>query len=194
MQEKECGSEGLFCNLSEILLFGNKKRLKVGESDKYIYLDYRVERLQKCFSPFTGWRHRFGTMTDFLEDSVSQYKRESTKDDDSSSSSPPSSFVEFVRMRFKTVSCSLKECISIFCTHIPKAILKQNFQRLACLMSLIGSLESLLLSDMFVSEDVEKLFSSREMVENFSENERLIWKARNDCVGFEISAGFIECT
>ncbi|CAK9309672.1 unnamed protein product [Citrullus colocynthis] len=40
MHEKESGSEGLFCNLGDILLFGNKRRLKVGDADKYIYLDY----------------------------------------------------------------------------------------------------------------------------------------------------------
>lgn len=45
MHEKKCGSEGMFCCLGDILLFGNKSKLKVGFADKYMFLDYRVERL-----------------------------------------------------------------------------------------------------------------------------------------------------
>ncbi|KAI9169780.1 hypothetical protein LWI28_017556 [Acer negundo] len=63
----------LFCPLGDILLFGNKDRLKVGAETEEIFMDYRIERLQECFVQLTCWRHRFTSMIDFLQDCVPQY-------------------------------------------------------------------------------------------------------------------------
>ena len=71
--EAESAKDVLFCSLEDILLFGNKARLKVDSEIQGIYLDYRVDRLAECLGPQTGWRHCFTSMIDFLEDSVSQY-------------------------------------------------------------------------------------------------------------------------
>ncbi|KGN44700.2 hypothetical protein Csa_016709 [Cucumis sativus] len=183
--KKDNGSKGLFCNLGDILLFGNKERLKVGESDKYIYLDYRIGRLKKCFNQLNGWRFCFSSMIDFLEGHcVSQY-RTFLKDHKQRSKMVEYSFIEFVRMHYKTISRSLKECISIFCTHIPIAILKHNFERLSCVMSLINSFESLLLSNGVQSKELEKLFLKKveeEVVEDQNVEYEKLLKGRNDCV------------
>ncbi|KAJ0095766.1 hypothetical protein Patl1_14988 [Pistacia atlantica] len=45
-----------FFPLGDILLFGSKERLKVGEEIQEIYLDYRVKRLSECFGVQSGWR------------------------------------------------------------------------------------------------------------------------------------------
>ncbi|KAL0560437.1 hypothetical protein IC582_000842 [Cucumis melo] len=182
--KKDNRSKKLFCNLGDILLFGNKERLKVGESDKDIYLDYRIGRLEKCFNQFNGWRVCFSSMIDFLEGyCVSQYR--AFLKDKQRPKKFEYSFIEFVRVYYKTISCSLKECISIFCTHIPIAILKHNFERLCCVMSLIESFESLLLSNGVESKELEKLFSKKveeEVVVNQNVEYEKLLKGRNDCV------------
>lgn len=181
MHEKDSGSKGLFCNLGDILLFGNKARLNVGDSDKYIYLDYRVGRLKNCFNQFNGWRHHFDSMIDFLERCVSHYK-DSLQDNKDKKKTK--SFIEFVRMKYKTISSSLKECISIFCTHIPIRILDHNFERLGCLLSLMDSFEKLLFSNWVVSKELERLFSNKFelIVGNYVEYYEQLLKGRNDCV------------
>lgn len=176
-ETKECGTEGRFCNLGEILLFGNNSKLKVGFADKYMFLDYRVERLQKCFHPFTGWMHCFASMIDFLEDCVSQFRHINHDDD--------VSFLDFVRTRYRVLASALRDCVSIFCTHVSRRVLKDNFERMGgCLMSLIGSLQSLLFQKWVSSEEVERVFSSNQ---NYYESSALgkykeLLKARNDCI------------
>ncbi|PQQ00210.1 hypothetical protein Pyn_26554 [Prunus yedoensis var. nudiflora] len=66
-------SKSLFCSLGEVLLFGDKERLKVGAHIEDIYLNHRVKKLGECLGPVTGWRSCFASMTDFLEDCVSHY-------------------------------------------------------------------------------------------------------------------------
>ncbi|KAK2383851.1 P-loop containing nucleoside triphosphate hydrolase superfamily protein [Trifolium repens] len=66
-------SDSLFCNLGDMLLFGNHERLKVGAEIEEIYLDYRVKQLILCFAPPNGWKYCFVSMVDLLENCVSDY-------------------------------------------------------------------------------------------------------------------------
>ncbi|KAK2398383.1 hypothetical protein QL285_048327 [Trifolium repens] len=66
-------SDALFCNLGDMLLFGNHERLKVGAEIEEIYLDYSVKQLILCFSPPNNWKYLFGSMIDLLEICVSDY-------------------------------------------------------------------------------------------------------------------------
>ncbi|KAF6152706.1 hypothetical protein GIB67_021366, partial [Kingdonia uniflora] len=43
------------CSLGDLLLFGNNDRLKVDGDLQDVFLDYRVDRLLKCFAPLTGY-------------------------------------------------------------------------------------------------------------------------------------------
>ncbi|KAF2298178.1 hypothetical protein GH714_016782 [Hevea brasiliensis] len=61
------GTDALFCSLSDILLFGNKDRLKVNSEIEDISLDYRVKRLRKCFAALTAKRSCFTSTIDFLK-------------------------------------------------------------------------------------------------------------------------------
>ncbi|KAI9100065.1 hypothetical protein K1719_024283 [Acacia pycnantha] len=61
--------------LGDIVLFGNNSRMKV---DDYwglpdIFLDYRVDMLEKCLSPLTGWKHDLESMISLLENPHQQY-------------------------------------------------------------------------------------------------------------------------
>ncbi|XP_054789627.1 probable helicase MAGATAMA 3 [Prosopis cineraria] len=61
--------------LGDIVLFGNNSRMKV---DDYwglpdIFLDYRVDKLEQCLDPLTGWRHHLESMISLLEKPHEQY-------------------------------------------------------------------------------------------------------------------------
>ncbi|KAK4842510.1 hypothetical protein QYF36_022900 [Acer negundo] len=109
----------LFCPLGDILLFGNKDRLKVGAETEEIFMDYRIERLQECFVQLTCWRHRFTSMIDFLQDCVPQYHIFLGNETDGNKREIKS-FLQFVRERFKHTASSLRNCLLLFLTHIPE--------------------------------------------------------------------------
>ncbi|XP_057496549.1 uncharacterized protein LOC130781371 isoform X2 [Actinidia eriantha] len=178
--EAESAKDVLFCSFGDILLFGNKARLKVDSEIQGIYLDYRVDRLAECLGPLTGWRHCFTSMIDFLEDSVSQYnifveneiiKEKEHGDEDEFIKSEVKSFLEFVRDRFKSTASSLRQCISVFCTHLPRRfILESNFQSMLTLNYFLDYLEELLFQDNVVSEEIEGIFLCRDDIEHISES------------------------
>ncbi|XP_054789631.1 uncharacterized protein LOC129295178 [Prosopis cineraria] len=57
------------------ILFGNNSRMKVddykGLAD--IFLDYRVDKLEKCLDPLTGWKRHLESMISLLENPHKQY-------------------------------------------------------------------------------------------------------------------------
>ncbi|XP_054789621.1 helicase sen1-like [Prosopis cineraria] len=61
--------------LGDIVLFGNNSRMKV---DNYwglpdIFLDYRVDKLEQCLDPQSGWKHHLESMISLLEKPHEQY-------------------------------------------------------------------------------------------------------------------------
>lgn len=52
-------SDGSVGFLNDIVLYGNKNRMKIDNSHdlSVVFLDSRAERLLPCFVPNTGWRH-----------------------------------------------------------------------------------------------------------------------------------------
>ncbi|KAF3974968.1 hypothetical protein CMV_001742 [Castanea mollissima] len=178
------GTDALFCSLGDILLFGNKKRLKVGSDMEIINLDYRVKKLRQCLGPLTGWRHCFTSMIDLLEDCVSQFhifldnelikereqnseeeiKEIESEDETDGGEGKCKSFLDFLRERFVATSSPLKNCLLVFCTHLPKKyILEHNFQNIFSLIDLLKSFETLLFKDDVESEALEELFSHSEV-------------------------------
>ena len=188
--ETNIGTDALFCSFGDILLFGNKKRLKVGSDMEIIHLDYRVKRLTECLGPLTGWRHCFTSMIDLLEDCVSQFhifldnelikereqnseeeiKEIESEDETDGGKGKCKSFLDFLRKRFVAASSPLKNCLRVFCTHLPKKyILKHNFQKNFSLIDLLESFETLLFKDDVESEALEELFSHSEVGQDISE-------------------------
>ncbi|XP_038701351.1 uncharacterized protein LOC119998175 isoform X2 [Tripterygium wilfordii] len=176
--QAECETNDSFCSLGDILLFGNKERLKVGAELEEIYLDYRVRQLAGCFGPLTGWRHCFSSMIDFLENCVSQYHifveneliKIKEKNDENETKGIeclstkdmnfPKSFIKFVRERFRATVSPLRNCVSNFCTHIPKSyILEHNFEKMVYLISSLNSFGALLEDVNVSSDELEELFS-----------------------------------
>ncbi|KAL6295347.1 hypothetical protein ACE6H2_003489 [Prunus campanulata] len=202
----EAESNSLFCSLGEILLFGNKERLKVGSHIEDIYLNYRVKRLGECLGPVTGWKSCFASMTDFLEGCVSHYhiflENELSKEKEHNGVSEMKekecglnsevikgkckSFFEFFRDRFVSIALSLRYCISTFCTHIAKNYISvHNFENMISLVSLVDSIEILLLQGNVVSEALERLFSCSEVEDvpdSFVDNLFLLCMKRRECL------------
>ncbi|XP_023769500.1 uncharacterized protein LOC111918065 isoform X1 [Lactuca sativa] len=168
-----------FCSIGDLLLFGNKERLKVGKDIEEIYLDHRIERLTECLGSLSGWKHCIKSMIDLLEDCVSQYhvfvenesfKEEQLTDENKSKTNnlKINSFTEFVRVRFSSFVLPLRKCIITFCTHIPRSFMKpENFQTMVSLLDNLSSLESLLSKKNLVSDELEHLFVSKPLEDDF---------------------------
>jgi hypothetical protein len=192
--ERDIGIDALFFSMGDILLFGNKERLQLGSNIEEIHLDYRVKRLIECLGPLTGWRHCFASMIDLLEHGVSRYKiflekeeNEIKKKGGSISKRKYNSFFDFLRDRFGSTSSSLKNCILVFRTHLPKKnILEQNFQNMVSLIGLLESFETLLIENNVESEVLEELFSRSKLPANISQSSMdmpfLLYKRRRECL------------
>ncbi|KAM4110010.1 hypothetical protein ACJW30_03G161900 [Castanea mollissima] len=186
----DIGIDALFCSFGDVLLFGNKKRLKVGLDMEIIYLDYRVQKLTECLGPLTGWRHCFTSMIDLLEDCVSQFhifldnelikEREQNNEEEiieieseaetDGGEGKCKSFLDFLRKRFVATSSPLKNCLLDFCTHLPKKyILEHNFQNIFSLINLLESFETLLFKDNVESVALEEHFSHSKVGQDISE-------------------------
>jgi len=63
--------------LGDIVLFGNGKRMKISEKDDLedIFLDHRVEVLEYCFNPSTGWKQTVDSLINLLADPEHQHRR-----------------------------------------------------------------------------------------------------------------------
>ncbi|CAK9141766.1 unnamed protein product [Ilex paraguariensis] len=178
--EAESEKGDLFCSLGDVLLLGNKDRLKVDSDIEEIYLDYRVKRLTECISPCTGWRHWLSSMIDFLEDCVSQYhifvenesiRAKENRHEDEATKVEDKSFLEFARDRFKSIASSLRKCICIFFIHLPRRFIQEhNFQYMVDLNQLLDSLETLLFQEKVVSDELEGLFLHKKAVEDSCES------------------------
>jgi len=217
--ETEFEIDSLFLSLGDILLFGNKERLKLGSDIEEIHLDYRVKRLTECLGPLTGWRHCFASMIDLLEDCVSQYniflENESLKerelnnqneikekgggDESDGSKRKCNSFLDFLTKRFVATSSSLKNCILVFCRHLPKKyVLEHNFQNMVSLIGLLESFETLLFQDNVESKVLEELFSHPELAADISHSfldmSSLLYEKRRECLSVlrTLNASFVE--
>ncbi|KAL2487580.1 uncharacterized protein Fot_40872 [Forsythia ovata] len=173
----EVGSEKGFitCPLGDILIFGNKDRLKFGSDIEEIFLDYRVDRLVECFAYSTGWKNSISSVIYFLEDCVSQHRiyvenelinaKEITNTEVQKSESR--SLLEFARDRFSNTALPLKRSLLTFFTHLARSFIgDQNFQYMVQLVSLLNSLEILLFQDKLTSEEFENIFSRPQMVDS----------------------------
>uniref|UniRef100_A0A803KZ70 UvrD-like helicase ATP-binding domain-containing protein n=2 Tax=Chenopodium quinoa TaxID=63459 RepID=A0A803KZ70_CHEQI len=172
MNSSERDSVGTSDSLGDILLFGNKDRLRVGSNIEDIYLDYRVKRLTECFAPLTGWRSCFPSLFNFLEDCVSQYnvytENELIKVKDQSIDEVVTvpqiePFLTFVRNRFKAAVQPVRRCIFLLCTHVSNSYIgEHNLEFMNLLINLLESFEKLLFKCELSSEELLELFSSRE--------------------------------
>ncbi|GJU83140.1 UvrD-like helicase, ATP-binding domain, P-loop containing nucleoside triphosphate hydrolase [Tanacetum coccineum] len=167
------------CSVGDLLLFGNSEILKVSTDSEEIYLEHRIKRLVECLGPVTGWKHCIRSMIDLLENCVSEYynfieneflkeKQLRYENEGKRTMLEMKSFIEFVQERFNDIAPPLRRCIVTFCTHFPRSFMGEyNFQNMISLMDSLSSLEYLLFQKNLVSEELEDLFNSKPLQDNF---------------------------
>ncbi|CAA7058231.1 unnamed protein product [Microthlaspi erraticum] len=108
--------------LGDIVLFGNKERMKIDEREDLfdVFLDYRVDELYRCFQATTGWRANANRMISLLSDPKTVY-REFLIALDEKKRRP--SFVEFVEERLSIIRTDLRYQFSALCLHLPTTVL-----------------------------------------------------------------------
>ncbi|KAL7102526.1 hypothetical protein ACP275_08G125400 [Erythranthe tilingii] len=165
----------LSCPLGDMLIFGNKDRLKVSSDIEEIFLEYRVERLVSCLGSLTGWKNCISSMLDFLQDCVSHHQifveNELIKAKQSPEHVESISLLEFVRDRFPRLATPLRDCMTTFFTHLPRnpAHEQQIFRNIKQLMSLLDSVEVLLFEDnSLTSKTLERIFLREGTVDSAS--------------------------
>ncbi|KAG6656854.1 hypothetical protein CIPAW_04G050200 [Carya illinoinensis] len=127
MQTPENDSYGL----GDIVLFGNKKRMKIGNHDDLldVFLEHRVDMLVNCFLPSTGWNNSLESMISLLVDPESRYntyleniKKDDNGDDDKlkkeesdnnllKDDDVPWTFGEYFKNTFISICESLELCM-----------------------------------------------------------------------------------
>ncbi|KAK9106425.1 hypothetical protein Syun_022436 [Stephania yunnanensis] len=204
-------------SLGRLVLFGNNDRLKIDDELEDIYLDYRVDRLAKCFVQLKRWEHCcwercFTSMRVFLEDCLSQYqiflenesrKKESVEEKENIVGYGIS-LVEFTRKRYGAIAVTLKSFIATICTHLPLHILgKINYDHLVSLLELLGTFESFLFEMSMVDETLVEIFSCANVIRSersYGKNNccrsTLLCNARINCIsslnGLRLSLAYLD--
>ncbi|KAL3635030.1 hypothetical protein CASFOL_022084 [Castilleja foliolosa] len=183
--------------LGDMLIFGNKDRLKVGSDIEDIFLDYRVDRLVECLASFTGWKHCVSSMLDFLQDCVSQHqmfveneqiKAKANSQEDEVMQSEPKSLLQFARDRFSHLAPPLRECMLTILTHLPSSFIHDHTcKHIEQLMLHLGSIEMLLFEDngSITCDELESVFLEKEITsgsEPFVDTSSSLKNVRNECL------------
>ncbi|KAL4304472.1 hypothetical protein GQ457_10G027560 [Hibiscus cannabinus] len=178
-------ADGQFCSLGDILLFGNKERLKVDFKIEEIFLDCRVDRLSECFGLF-GWRHC--SMTNLLEDCVSQYhiflENETSKEKKGGGGEDENRG----KGCFNENDCKkgIHKSFLEYAREISSYSITTAKMYLETLLGLLDSFKSCLFSDALASEEVEELFlrsvNDNLLPQNLCDASHLFCSVRNQCL------------
>ncbi|PKI40624.1 hypothetical protein CRG98_038973 [Punica granatum] len=145
-------------SLGDVLLFGNKERLKVeGLEVEDICLHNRVKRITECTAPTTGWKYCISSAITFLSDPLLQYNIPSGE-----KLCERKSLLEFLRERFLDIVKPLKRCFYTLCTQIHASYVPKHIVHK--ITELLGHLESF--SDLLSGENL--VFFSQRLGEAFS--------------------------
>lgn len=141
-------------SLADVVLFGNKDRMKIDDDLSTIFLENRVRRLSKCLAPLTGWRHRINSMINFLENSASDYQIYTERKD-----KIKKTFREYIMSRFNILSENLYKCIRTLTKDLPRASTSDdNFKCMNLVLKVMESFGQVLHSKYATDETLEDLF------------------------------------
>ncbi|KAL9281448.1 putative P-loop containing nucleoside triphosphate hydrolase, DNA2/NAM7 helicase, AAA [Arabidopsis thaliana] len=129
-------AENATYRLGNIILSGNRDRMGINKNDHVlldVFLDERIGKLGKLFSPFSGWMQRLESLIQFLENPEGKYERhvyeleevERMNEEDEREEVVVNipTFGEFVKKNFNSLSEEVKTCIVDLFTHLPKVYL-----------------------------------------------------------------------
>ncbi|WVZ86865.1 hypothetical protein U9M48_033584 [Paspalum notatum var. saurae] len=173
----------------DLLLFGNRQRMGIDDGDLgEIFLDTRVKRLLRCFSPATGWRHCLVSLVEFMGEPRtvrSQYHGACWQKDGIKLLESP-----FVRSRFHQIFQKLTNCFRTIMSQVPRAILlEKNYKNIVSLIELLQGFSKLLDKKIVGSDVAVRVFlttsakkfddsvaeaGKSELVQNLMQNKTLI--------------------
>ncbi|XP_044318466.1 helicase sen1-like [Triticum aestivum] len=117
--------------LGDLSLFGNSDRMPIDNDLDEIFLDTRLSRLRKCFSPGTGWKQCLRSLEMFL----SRKQKDGT---------------QLLRYNFPThtfhpISKELSGCFETIMSQVPMhCILESNYSNIALLIKMLDDFSKLL--------------------------------------------------
>ncbi|CAN1165210.1 Probable helicase MAGATAMA 3 [Linum perenne] len=168
--QRDSSSIGACASLGDLLLFGNRDRLKLGSELEDIFLDNRIQQLAKCFSSHSGWRHCINSTVHFLDNCVSGYRIHQANLEVGKKGKGGrrkglrrkyGTFVEYARERFLSLMSSLENCIIIMGTHLPRRYIGRDIiEKFRSLALLLKSFGALLFDQGVKSRELERVFST----------------------------------
>ncbi|CAN1305895.1 Probable helicase MAGATAMA 3 [Linum perenne] len=156
-----------FYPLGDLVLLGNKYRLKLDSEVEEIYLDHRVKKLSKCFASKSGWKHCINSTIEFLEQCVSWFRVDQEnklqKGNDQNKGKGGNTEDNIFLNRFRTLVLSLENCIITLFTHVCHSYLGRDiihkFQLLVQLLNSFGALlpaQGVLPNDLYVQLSLKR--------------------------------------
>ncbi|CAL4940369.1 unnamed protein product [Urochloa decumbens] len=174
-------------SLGDIILFGNKDRLQIGELLSKVYLDDRVQKLLTCFNRNHGWKYCVDSVMTFLINCISRY-RMSVDIKQGNSDACNLTFKEYFTSRFSGLAKELAGCIDTFYDHLPRGSLGKNFDRMLFTKSLVDKLQQLLSADDVSDELLFTIFKpADELPDSSNIHDDLIDDAADDLHECDIS-------
>ncbi|KAL1224979.1 putative helicase MAGATAMA 3 [Cardamine amara subsp. amara] len=139
---KENSSSGndTYYRLGNIVLSGNRDRMGISKNDHVlfdVFLDERIDKLGKLFSPFSGWMQRIESLIQFLENTEGKYEqhvyelkevermKEEAKRTRQEVVNIPT-FGEFVKKMVDSLSEEMETSIVDLYTHLPKCYISSE--------------------------------------------------------------------
>ncbi|KAH9289075.1 hypothetical protein KI387_033192 [Taxus chinensis] len=181
-------------NLSDLVLVGNEEKFDREGIFGHIFLEYRVDRLFRCFLPMTGWRQRVTSFLDFLESAVSLYEvfQETPQE------TALIDFSQFIRKRLKILGQALCEGATTLLNDLPGTL--SGKQELECLITVIESFINLIEKSQVNENDLRECFCSNnegleeaekltgvfnvDMLNNKKGLKEVLYLKRNECIQF----------
>ncbi|RAL46417.1 hypothetical protein DM860_004696 [Cuscuta australis] len=124
---------GLSYGLGDIVVFGNKERMKVDDDSNLqdVFLDYRVGALERCSSPLVGWQTSLNWMISLLEEPEVEYRRYCLQNT--------------LKGNYKesdaTKKASLSFCMKTLYTHLPTSYIPLNVAKK--MLGVVGVLQTM---------------------------------------------------
>ncbi|KAI3995456.1 hypothetical protein MKX01_006678 [Papaver californicum] len=195
--------------LGDILLVGNKDRLKIHDHDDLadVFLDNRIEELSQCSTSFLKWGSWVKTMISLLKHSYHLYSkylesRKNTKtekrtcclfcvnrdqidDLEDENLSIALRISLFMRKQLRYFEKEMSSCIKCMCTHMPTSIVSaKSVDDMYRALELFKCFTSLLQDGSFTDQQVVKIFSGSETIQYTVNDPSLCFlsKTRNECL------------
>ncbi|KAJ4798063.1 P-loop containing nucleoside triphosphate hydrolases superfamily protein [Rhynchospora pubera] len=152
------------CYLGDVVLFGNKDRLKVNNELCSVYLDDRVSRLMGFFRSQTELKHKLGCMIGFLSNqpplhqTFVQLKRRINNTN--------LTFKGFLIGQMNAVARDLKNYIAVLRNDLPSSLfMEKGFHEIVIVQNMVDEIEELLCVRSLSGKDLREAFEKSYEVE-----------------------------